>query len=378
MYIFVLIILSVVAILFVLVPYLRAKEPEGSITPDIDVYKAQLKELNNDLKSGIIDDEEATRTKLEIERRILKAADGQLISSTLEKPNNFLSLAIVVIILFSAAFYAVIGTPGMPDFPIEEFRQQEMPMDRVEALAQTDDLIAKVKARLASSPEEVQGWVYLANLEMNKGNFQKAAEALYQAHIIAPDVFDYQLMYAESLIMASNERVTPAALIILSKAKKMAPEHPGPRYYLALADFQAGDVGVAHSEWKVIQGELENSDPMMPLLNVWINRAEVALGIAEPLPQTRAPSITAEQAETIQSMSADEQQELIRQMVLQLATKQEENPTNIEGWTRLSRAYMVLGEKVDAIAAMNAAIDNAPDSQKGALQKELENLMNIE
>ena len=378
MYIFVLIILSVVAILFVLVPYLRAKEPEGSITPDIDVYKAQLKELNNDLKSGIIDDEEATRTKLEIERRILKAADGQLISSTLEKPNNFLSLAIVVIILFSAAFYAVIGTPGMPDFPIEEFRQQEMPMDRVEALAQTDDLIAKVKARLVSSPEEVQGWGYLANLEMNKGNFQKAAEALYQAHIIAPDVFDYQLMYAESLIMASNERVTPAALIILNKAKKMAPEHPGPRYYLALADFQAGDVGVAHSEWKVIQGELENSDPMMPLLNVWINRAEVALGIAEPLPQTRAPSITAEQAETIQSMSADEQQELIRQMVLQLATKQEENPTNIEGWTRLSRAYMVLGEKVDAIAAMNAAIDNAPDSQKGALQKELENLMNIE
>jgi cytochrome c-type biogenesis protein CcmH len=172
--------------------------------------------------------------------------------------------------------------------------------------------------------------------------------------------------------------VTPAALIILNKAKKMAPEHPGPRYYLALADFQAGDVGVAHSEWKVIQGELENSDPMMPLLNVWINRAEVALGIAEPLPQTRAPSITAEQAETIQSMSADEQQELIRQMVLQLATKQEENPTNIEGWTRLSRAYMVLGEKVDAIAAMNAAIDNAPDSQKCALQKELENLMNIE
>lgn len=378
MYIFVLIILSVVAILFVLVPYLRAKEPEGSITPDIDVYKAQLKELDNDLKSGIIDDEEATRTKLEIERRILKAADGQLISSTLEKPNNFLSLAIVVIILFSAAFYAVIGTPGMPDFPIEEFRQQEMPMDRVEALAQTDDLIAKVKARLASSPEEVQGWGYLANLEMNKGNFQKAAEALYQAHIIAPDVFDYQLMYAESLIMASNERVTPAALIILNKAKKMAPEHPGPRYYLGLADFQAGDVGVAHSEWKVIQGELENSDPMMPLLNVWINRAEVALGIAEPLPQTRAPSITAEQAETIQSMSADEQQELIRQMVLQLATKQEENPTNIEGWIRLSRAYMVLGEKVDAIAAMNAAIDNAPDSQKGALQKELENLMNIE
>ncbi len=378
MYIFVLIIFSIIAILFVLLPYLKAKEPEGSITPDIDVYKAQLDELNNDLKSGIIDEEEASRTKVEIERRILKAADGRSDVSPLEKPNNLLSLAMVVIILFSTAFYAVIGTPGMPDFPIEEFREQEMPEDRAEALAQTDDLIAKVKARLATSPEEVQGWGYLANLEMNKGNFQQAAQALYQAHIIAPDVFDYQLMYAEGLIMASNERVTPAAMIILNKARKMAPEHPGPRYYLALAGFQAGDVEVAHSEWKSIQANLESNDPMMPLLNDWINRAEVSLGIAEPLPQTRAPSITAEQAETIQNMSADEQQELIRQMVLQLAIKQEENPTNIEGWIRLSRAYMVLGQKDEAIAAIQSAIENAPDGQKAALEKELENLTKLD
>lgn len=378
MYIFALIILSIIAILFVLLPYLKATESEGSMTPDIDVYKAQLEELNKDLKSGLIDQEEASRTKVEIERRILKAAEAQSCVSSIEKPNNLLSLAMVVIILFSAAFYAVIGTPGMPDFPIKEFREQEMSEDRVEALAQTDDLISKVKARLASSPEEIQGWGYLANLEMNKGNFQQAAEALYQAHMIAPDVFDYQLMYAESLIMASNERVTPAAMIILNNAKKIAPEHPGPRYYLALADFQAGDVEIAHSEWKSIQTNLENNDPMMPLLNVWINRAEVSLGIAEPLPQTRAPSITAEQAETIQNMSAEEQQELIRQMVMQLATKQEENPTNIEGWIRLSRAYMVLGQKDEAIVAMKSAIENAPDGQKAALQKELENLTKLD
>lgn len=378
MYIIALIIFSVIAILFVLIPYLKAQTPSGSTTPDIDVYKSQLNELKNDLKNGLIDDDEASRTKIEIDRRILKAADGYSVASSLEQPNNILALAMVIIILFSAAFYAVIGTPGMPDFPIEDFREQEMSEDRAEALAQTDELISKVKARLAASPEEVQGWGYLANLEMNKGNFQKAAEALYQAHLIAPDVFDYQLMYAESLIMASNERVTPAAMIILNEAKKMAPEHPGPRYYLALADFQAGDVEVAHSEWKSIQANLENNDPMMPLLNVWINRAEVSLGIAEPLPQTRAPSITAEQAETIQNMNAEEQQELIRQMVMQLATKQEENPTNIEGWIRLSRAYMVLGQQDEAIAAMRSAIENAPDSQKAALEKELENLTKLD
>ncbi|MCC3861957.1 c-type cytochrome biogenesis protein CcmI [Pseudemcibacter aquimaris] len=377
MYIVALVVLSLIAILFLLVPYYRAKDVKLIEAPDISVYKAQLKELANDHASGLLDDEEAARTKTEIERRILKVAETGSVTS-FDAPNMPVMISLVTIILFSAAFYAVIGTPGMPDFPIEDHKAAQSSPERLAALAETDAMIDRVTARLATNPDEVQGWAYLANLEMSKGNFQNAAEALYNAHLLAPDTFDYQLMYAESLIMAANERVTPAALIILNEAAKKAPDHAGPKYYLALADFQNGDVDVALDKWKSVQIGLADDDPLMPLINVWINRAEVSLGLAEPLPQTRAPSITAEQAETIQNMSEDEQAELIRQMVMQLADKQAENPTNIEGWIRLSRAYMVLGEREQAIAAMQSAVDNAPDGQKAALQKEVEKLTILE
>ena len=77
-------------------------------------------------------------------------------------------------------------------------------------------------------------------------------------------------------------------------------------------------------------------------------------------------------------MDEDQQQELIRQMVAQLADKMVQDPQNLEGWMRLSRAYMVLGQKEDAINALESAIDNADGNQKFLLQKELEKLTNLE
>ncbi|PHQ88623.1 MAG: hypothetical protein COB42_08480, partial [Sulfurimonas sp.] len=87
-----------------------------------------------------------------------------------------------------------------------------------------------------------------------------------------------------------------------------------------------GDVEIAHQEWVMINNELEASNPLKPLVGYWIGQAEKELGMASNLPQMRAPAITSEQAETIQSMGADERQEFIFQMVQQLAEKQQQNP----------------------------------------------------
>lgn len=378
MYIIPLIILSIIAILFILVPYYRSVKAAPSTAPDIEVYKSQIIELSSDIERGLISEDEGKRTRVEIERRLLKTADKGAAIVDVEKSNNIVAVALVAIILFSTGFYAVIGTPEMPDFPkdLDERANQEGPEG--EEVRKTNEMISKVVARLVEVPDEAQGWAYLANLHMSLGNFQSAAVALSTAQKIDPEAFEYNLMYAESLIMASGERVTPAALVILNKAAKMNSEHPGPKYYLGLAEYQAGEVEVAYDAWKDIRTKLEEDDPLLPLIEFWINKAEVDLGLAEALPQTRAPSITAEQAETIQSMSAGDQQELIGQMVSQLADKQTENPSNIEGWIRLSRAYMVLGQKEQAIKAMESAIENAPDQQKVILQKELEKLTNLQ
>ena len=54
---------------------------------------------------------------------------------------------------------------------------------------------------------------------------------------------------------------------------------------------------------------------------------------------------------------------LVRGMVERLAARLEQNPNDKEGWTRLGRAYDVLGETEKAEAA-RARADQIPSSQK--------------
>lgn len=377
MYLITLGIFVIIALAFILVPYLKHQKVAENTPPDIAVYKAQLSELDSDIEKGLIQGAEGKRSRIEIERRLLRAAAQQQKEINTESPDHILTAALAAIIVFSGLFYYWIGTPAMPDFPKSLDRLAQTEGMEAEQIQQIEDMKVRVVARLAEYPEEAEGWAYLANLEMNMGNFQTAAQALYKAHLLKPDEFEYQLMYAESLIMAANERVTPAALIVLNKAAAISPDHPGTKYFLGLADYQAGEVEVAYASWLDIREGLPAQDPLMPLLDVWIGRAADQLGIAANLPEGRAPSISREQAEAIQNMSGEEQQELIRQMVGQLAARQQENPDNISGWVQLSRSYMVLGQREDAIAAMQAAVDNAPLEQKPALQKELEKLTNM-
>jgi cytochrome c-type biogenesis protein CcmH len=56
-----------------------------------------------------------------------------------------------------------------------------------------------------------------------------------------------------------------------------------------------------------------------------------------------------------QEMSPEDRQAMIRTMVQRLADRLEENPNDKQGWTRLARAYDVLGEKEKAKKARERA-----------------------
>lgn len=378
MYLIPLVIFSIVAILFILVPYFRSRGVNLETPPDIAVYRAQLAELDNDVKRRLINEQDAKRARTEIERRILIAADHEQNRVTHESPSNVMALVLVVILLCSTGIYVFLGTPSMPDYPKKDVEKLIATDDGAEERQNLLDLRTQLLGTLANRPPDARGLVYLSTLEMNLGNYSAATEALYQAHRLAPDTFEVQLRYAEMLVVTAGDRVIPAAKVILSKAAKLDPENPALRYYFALADYQDGEVELAQEQWSSISNGLAADDPLKPLVDFWAARAARDLGMAQSLPETRAPSITEEQAEAIQSMDEEGRAALIGQMVVQLADKQQENPGNIEGWLRLSQAYMVLGDREKAIDAMRQAVANAPQEQKEILQKEVEKLTNLQ
>jgi cytochrome c-type biogenesis protein CcmH len=70
-------------------------------------------------------------------------------------------------------------------------------------------------------------------------------------------------------------------------------------------------------------------------------------------PAADAPNSAAGQA--IQQMSPDQQSEMIRSMVEQLAAKLDAHPDDPEGWRKLARAYQVLGQNDKAKNALDRA-----------------------
>jgi len=54
-------------------------------------------------------------------------------------------------------------------------------------------------------------------------------------------------------------------------------------------------------------------------------------------------------------MSEKDRGEMIRNMVTRLADRLKEDGSDVEGWQRLLRAYLVLGEREKAISAADAA-----------------------
>ena len=70
--------------------------------------------------------------------------------------------------------------------------------------------------------------------------------------------------------------------------------------------------------------------------------------IAKVLGRAKAPVL-----EAASEMTPEEREEMIRGMVEKLADRLKENPNDIEGWKRLAKVYMVLGEKDKALEARN-------------------------
>lgn len=107
-------------------------------------------------------------------------------------------------------------------------------------------------------------------------------------------------------------------------------------------------------------------DPASPELKKMHDEAKRAADGGAPMQadaQRSAPAHasgqlpSSEQMQALAEMPAEQRQASIRAMVDGLATRLESEPRDVEGWARLMRSRVVLGEKDVATAALRKALD---------------------
>lgn len=354
------------AVLLILWPAIRGVHPPPPREAhDAALYRAQLTELDRDRAEGRLSDREHRDAVLEVQRRLLAAVpappETPAKAETPAAARWLIGGIAAAVPALALALYLPRGMPGMPAFPFAEVqavRQAER--------AETDALLAQVRARIAALPPESEdarrGWALIAGVERRRGNVPDAVEASRRALAIR---FEPSLAIdlAETLAIASDGQVTPEARRLLERARAAAPDDVRARYYLALADLQAGDTGAAIAGFRAVERLSPPDASWRPMLAERIAEAETRARAQA------APGPTREQMDAMADLPPEQRTAMIEGMVARLAERLRETPDDAEGWLRLARAYRVMGRATDARAALDRAAALLPDDPRVVAEK---------
>lgn len=337
--------LTVVVCLACVWPLLRREvAPAAHRTEhDMVVYRAQLDELEADVRRGVIAAPEAAIARAEIGRRLLKAAGAGTERQAPQRRPRSAPLAAMLMIAIPAAALAGYLSFGSPD-------AGDMPLAAREAAPDGGDvaaLVAMAEARLAANPNEGQGWDALAPIYLRNGEATKAVNA-YRRAIDLLGLNPARLSgFGEAQVMASEGRVTAQAAEAFRAALALDPQVLLPRFFLALQLMQQARFAEAADAWQALLNDSPADAP-------WRSFAEPALAEARARSGGNAAP-PPDDAAAIAALPPEEQRQRIEGMVAGLAARLEDTPGDVEGWKRLIRSYAILGDEERAGAAVLAA-----------------------
>ncbi|HKX08258.1 MAG TPA: tetratricopeptide repeat protein, partial [Stellaceae bacterium] len=269
----------------------------------------------------------------------------------------------VLVPLGAMAIYLVNGSPRLPDQPYGA-RSAERAVTGANGGLDLDKTVAALEERLKSEPGSVEGWILLARAQAARKHWQESADAYHQALTLAKDRTDLAAAYAEMLVMAADGVVSPAARGALDAVIAQEPKNPSARYYLALADAQAGNSKAAIDAWQALLAESPADASWAELVRQRIADTAKAAGIPAPAPPKGTPASLGPSADDVAAaaqLSPEQRSEMIRGMVERLAGRLKDAPGDLQGWLRLGRAYEVLKEPDKAADAYAQAAKLKPD-----------------
>ena len=191
------------------------------------------------------------------------------------RDNRKVALAMMSsIAIVAGLLYLLVGTPRALD-PT----QRRAP----ETLA---DAVTQLEAELKRDPNQPEGWRLLARAHAAQGRLEQARDAYAQAVKLAPDEPDLLAEAAEARALAARDRrFDDEALGMLRHALERQPMHQRARWFLGIAQRQAGQPAEAAKTWEPLLGIVDANTVEGLREQINVARAEAGL---DPLPAAPA------------------------------------------------------------------------------------------
>ena len=160
-----------------------------------------------------------------------------------------LTLVIALVLPLSAAgLYQLVGTPAALNGASAEAAQ---PQTMQQALAE-------LRVHLTQQPDDVQGWMLLAQTSAMQHDAAAARDAYDHVLALDPNNAEAMVGWAENdSISRSDHLIEGRAVDLLKRAVQMHPDSQRGLWLLGISDFQRGQYHEAAATWRLLQPQLE-------------------------------------------------------------------------------------------------------------------------
>ena len=288
-------VMIITALLFTVPWLLRAGRTPKKTRPDTDaintgIIKAQLAELDADLKMGRLDENQYAAARHDLERELLVdlAPSGAPASTKPARGGQWLVVLLVVAIpLMAVALYQQLGsqqiiprleqgnaataTSGTPG-------KHEMGEQSLEHMT---DVLAE---RLKDKPDDLRGWILLARSYETLNRYADALGAYRNARRLSGDNPEVLADYADALVMANGGRFNDEAGEMLQKALEAEPNNVKALWLIGHWKNQQGAYTEALNYWQRAAALLPAGSQDSTIIAEQISQLQQRLGITPSAP----------------------------------------------------------------------------------------------
>jgi len=274
------------ALLFIVPPLWRRRDGKAvrRDRSNLEIYKDQMRELEADLASGVISQEQFEQGHLELERRLLEdvppEAEQPAPRDDSEAGRSAAITVMLLVPLLAVFLYLIKGNPtALSPEKITVAQQAGNGPAHAVTAEQINAMVEGLAARLQSNPEDAEGWRMLGRSYVALGRYQEAVGALQHAVSMLQDDPDLLADYADALAMTSGQTLKGKPIEMIKRALKLNPNHEKSLWLAGTAAYNDGDYRGAAAYWnRLLKQMTPGSKEAKQVMNIIAEANDLAEG----------------------------------------------------------------------------------------------------
>lgn len=180
-------------------------------------------------------------------------------------------------LLLALAGYAWQGSPALPGQPV--------PLPANERLPDSD--FAKARGDMLGRFNTAASWLTIADMYQREGDTRNAADVIRAGIRAHPNDPDLWVGLGNALVVHADGMMNPAAELAFQRAARIAPNHPGPKFFYGLSLAQGGRLDDAEAVWRNLLASAPPDAAWKPMVEerlAMLEQAKAASGAAPAQP----------------------------------------------------------------------------------------------